>query len=110
MPTFRPSTLPAADFIEASVALLPTDAGGVPLFITPREGNYLPYLQVAGKSDPIHVRFIEGPSSLRSGDSAVVMIEILDEGSILGPGEEVTLLNRQRAVGFGTILRVWRRR
>jgi hypothetical protein len=109
MPQSRRTFVPAAQFIEASLALLPTDAGGTRIPIAPRDGNYVAYLTTSTHTGRPRVRIIEGPAVLRAGDIAIVMIEALEPGSAVESGDEFNLEDDESVVGVGTVLRTWSR-
>jgi hypothetical protein len=96
-------------YLEATLLLLPTDAGGRRGAIEPRAGSYLPYLR--GEARTTRARLIEGPPRLAPGDAARVVFEIEDHAAdAVYAGAELALLERDaRVVGSVTVLRVWGR-
>jgi hypothetical protein len=92
-------------FLEAFLALLPTEAGGRVGAVEPREGSYRPFLRM-GES-VLRVRVIEGPPLIAPGEHAPVVMEI-EEGTVeLAPGSEMELLENDRLVGLVTVSRLW---
>ena len=93
-------------FLEAQVLLLPSDVGGRPLPIAPREGNYRPSLRAleGGRSFPI--RFIEGPPWLAPGGDARVVVELESEAAAVKAGQELHIVEGTTIVGLLTVLRV----
>ncbi len=94
-----------ADFLEAIVLLLPSDAGGRLQSIAPREGSYR---AMAGS---MRVRFIEGPPLIDPGEAARVVVEMespASEEAQLARGSELHLIEEDRVIGVLTVTRVWR--
>ena len=92
------------DFLEAVVLLLPADAGGRVLPISPREGTYRP---VVGS---MRVRFIEGPPTIEPGSSGLVVVELETAADRdLAAGSELEILEQDRVVGILTVTRLWRK-
>ena len=77
--------------------------------MTPREGNYLPSIEIPGLPLRLQVKVIEGPASLRPGDGAVVVMQLTPAGAARAEieGKELTIYEGSRAVGFGHIVRLW---
>ena len=92
-------------FLEAQVLLLPSDVGGRPLPIAPRDGNYRPSVRAGEGGASFPVRFIEGPPWLTPGSYARVVVEIESESTVTA-GQELQLVEGTRVVGMLTVLRV----
>ena len=93
-------------FIEATLLLLPTDAGGRTTAIRPRDGSYRPFAFLDERR--IRIRLLEGPAQLAPGDEARVMLEIEEDVSVLR-GEELRVVELDdRLVGLATVVRVCR--
>jgi len=96
------------DYLEATLLLLPPEAGGRSTPVAPREGSYCPFVEM---DEQIHrARVIEGPPLLAPGDEGRVVIEIeSDAGTRVHAGAEMRLLERnERFVGLLTVMRVCR--
>ena len=91
--------------------MIPSEAGGRNDVVLPRDGSYRPFVRFRRGGALLRVRFIEGPPTLRPGDSGRVVLEI--EGGVaddlLVSGAELELVERGScAVGLVRVLRLWR--
>jgi hypothetical protein len=93
-------------FLEAHVLLLPSDAGGRPLPVAPREGNYQPRLRARDGRQSLPIRFIEGPPWLAPGSGARVVAELESDSLTVTAGEELEIVEGTAIVGLLTVLRV----
>ena len=93
-------------FIEATLLLLPTDAGGRATAVAPRDGSYRPFAWIAEKLT--RIRLLEGPARLSPGEEARVVLEI-EEDVDVSRGEELRVVELEdRVVGLATVVRVCR--
>ena len=95
-----------SSFIEATLLLLPPDAGGRASAVAPREGSYRPFAWIADRLT--RIRLLEGPPRLAPGEEARVVLEVEEEID-MHRGEELRVVELDdRVVGIATILRVCR--
>src|SRR5438874_12987160 len=97
-------------FLEASVTLLPADAGGRTSPISPRDGSYCPFAAGAG-GERLRIRVIEGPPSIAPGHEGRVVAEIespIADDSLIIAGAEFELIEYGRCVGILTVSRFCR--
>jgi hypothetical protein len=93
-------------FIEATLLLLPTDAGGRATAVAPRDGSYRPFAWIAEKLT--RIRLLEGPPRLSPGEEARVVLEIEEDVDVIR-GEELRVVELDdRIVGLATVVRVCR--
>lgn len=93
-------------YVEATLLLLPHEAGGRRTAVTPRDGSYRPFAWIAEQLT--RIRLFEGPPLLAPGEEARVMLEI--EGDLeMTRGDELRLVELDdRLVGIATIVHVCR--
>lgn len=98
-----------ANFLEAMLTLLPSDAGGRASHISPREGSYRPYA-LSADGDRLRIRVIEGPPSIAPGNAGRVVVEVEPPVSHNGiaAGAEYELIEHERRVGILTVMRCCR--
>ncbi|HVS31550.1 MAG TPA: hypothetical protein VMS98_08840 [Thermoanaerobaculia bacterium] len=99
-------------FVEGIAFILPLEAGGSALAITPRDGSYRPFARRREGGPLLRLCFIEGPPRLSPGEMARVVVEI-EPGPgtdiALVPGSELELIEWEpSAIGVLTVSRVWR--
>lgn len=99
-------------YVEATLILLPPDAGGRRTPVAPREGSYRPFARLDGAV--VRARLIEGPPLIAPGDEARVVVEIDAEieeevGVAVTRGAEIEILEHdEQLVGIATVIRVCR--
>ena len=94
-----------AEFLEAWMTLLPSDAGGRSSAIHPRDGSYRPF---AVTRDGVRVRIliIEGPPAIDPGHDGRVVAELEEPiSAVLFAGMELDLVEHDRCVGILTVMR-----
>lgn len=93
-------------FVEATLLLIPADAGGRETPVSPREGSYRPFAWI--DEQLTRIRLLEGPPLLGPGEEARVMLEI--EADVhLRRGSELRVVELDdRVVGIATVVRVCR--
>lgn len=95
-----------SSFIEATLLLLPPDAGGRATAVAPREGSYRPFAWIDRRLT--RIRLLEGPPLLAPGEEARVVLEVEAEID-MRRGEELRVVEfDDRVVGIATVLRVCR--
>lgn len=95
-----------SSFIEATLLLLPPDAGGRETAVAPREGSYRPFAWIDRRLT--RIRLLEGPPLLAPGEEARVVLEVEAEVE-MRRGEELRVVEfDDRVVGIATVLRVCR--
>ena len=93
-------------YVEATLLLLPRDAGGRLNAVAPREGSYRPFAWIDERL--IRIRVLEGPARLEPGEEARVMLEIEDDLDMTR-GDELRVVEfDDRLVGIATVVRVCR--
>lgn len=100
----------SSDYLEATLVLLPSDAGGRDAAIEPRNGEYRPVLRGEDGS-LVQLRLIEGPPRIAPGQHARVVAEIEAascDTSRLDAGAELDLIEHEQVVGILTVARWWR--
>lgn len=97
------------EYLEATITLFPTSAGGRRGAVTPREGNYLPSIEIFGLPRRFEVKLIEGPVSISPGEDGVVVMHLTSPAMLpaAAAGTELTIYEKGRAVGIGQVLRLW---
>lgn len=95
-----------SSYVEATLLLLPHEAGGRETAVAPREGSYRPFAWIDDRL--ARIRLLEGPPQLAPGEEARVMLEI--EADVdLRRGTELRVVELDdRVVGIATVLRVCR--
>lgn len=93
-------------YVEATLLLLPHEAGGRQTAVAPRDGSYRPFAWI--DEHLTRIRLLEGPAALRPGEEARVMMEI--ESDIdMTRGDELRIVELDdRVVGIATVVRVCR--
>ena len=95
-----------SSYIEATLLMLPADAGGRETAVAPREGSYRPFAWVNERLT--RIRLLEGPARLAPGEDARVVLEVEAEIDVMR-GEELRVVELDdRVVGIATVLRVCR--
>lgn len=93
-------------YVEATLLLLPADAGGRSTAIAPRDGSYRPFAWIAERLT--RIRLLEGPPRLAPGEEARVVLEIEADVDVIR-GEELRVVELDdRVVGVATVDRVCR--
>ena len=95
-----------SSFIEATLLLLPPEAGGRESAVAPREGSYRPFAWIDERL--ARIRLFEGPPLLAPGEEARVVLEV--EADVhLERGEELRVVELDdRVVGIATVVHVCR--
>lgn len=94
-------------YLEALVAFLPTEAGGLERPIAPREGTYRPHVRAAAGEPLLRIRFIEGPPLIAPGHEGRVVIE-LETDAPLDAGCELDVIEEERVIAVLNVTRIWR--
>lgn len=95
-----------SSYVEATLLLLPPDAGGRETAVAPREGSYRPFAWIHERL--LRIRLLEGPPRLAPGEEARVVLEIEAEVE-MRRGQELRVVELDdRVVGIATVLRVCR--
>jgi hypothetical protein len=93
-------------FVEATLLLLPHEAGGRQSAVAPREGSYRPFAWI--DEQLIRIRLLEGPAILAPGEEARVVLEIEDDLNMIRGAELKVVEHDDRLVGIATVDRVCR--
>ena len=93
-------------YVEATLLLLPREAGGRQTAVAPRDGSYRPFAWI--DEHLTRIRLLEGPAALAPGEEARVVLEI--ESDIdMTRGDEMRIVELEdRVVGIATVVRVCR--
>ena len=93
-------------YVEATLFLLPHEAGGRLNAVAPRDGSYRPFAWIAEQLT--RIRLFEGPAVLAPGEEARVMLEI-EADLDMTRGDELRVVELDdRLVGIATVVRVCR--
>jgi translation elongation factor EF-Tu-like GTPase len=95
-----------SSFVEATLLLLPPDAGGRETAVAPRDGSYRPFARI--DEQLTRIRLLEGPARLAPGEEARVVLEIESDATMERGAELRVVEPGERVVGIATILRVCR--
>lgn len=95
-----------SSYVEATLLLLPQDAGGRETAVAPRDGSYRPLAWIDERLT--RIRLLEGPAVLAPGEEARVMLEI-EADLEMTRGDELRVVELDdRLVGIATVVRVCR--
>ena len=95
-----------SSFVEATLLLLPPEAGGRHTSVAPRDGSYRPFAWIDDRLT--RIRLLEGPPRLAPGEEARVVLEIEADVPMHRGGELRVVELDDRVVGIATVLRVCR--
>lgn len=93
-------------YVEATLLLLPRDAGGRDTAVAPREGSYRPFAWI--DEHLTRIRLLEGPPLLGPGEEARVVIEIETDVEMIRGAELRVVEHDDQLVGIATVVRVCR--
>lgn len=94
-----------SSYVEATLLLLPPDAGGRTAPVAPRDGSYRPFAWI--DRHLTRLRLLEGPSRIDPGEEARVVLEIESDVTMERGVELRVMESGERIVGIATVLRVW---
>ena len=93
-------------YVEATLLLLPHEAGGRQTAVAPREGSYRPFAWI--DEQLIRIRVLEGPAVLAPGDEARVVLEIENDLPMMRGAELRVVEHDDQVVGIATVVHVCR--